>query len=172
MDTGPATHPGATAGCKDVLDDYTWSYLPPLSSAYTSVFLSNPFLQFLDVSDTGLTCSGLFYLLFEIANCDPLLEPPGLKFLKQLRFGPPSDHVPGLIASPWLPTISDALAEVHANCHALELCSLRSAEHAGDGNPPDAAVDAICEHWKALAATNSCSQTEAHGRRERVLRTR
>lgn len=164
----------AHAGCTSIVDDYTWEHLPPLFSVYAAVLLANLALEYFDVSSTGLTTNGLFFLLLEAANCDPLIAPHGLKCLRQLRLGPPADvspHAPP--AAQWLPSIGDALAEVHANCPALELCCLVSHTSCHiTGTSSQEELIELRQQWQALDDGHSCAVIREKGLHQTVLRTR
>lgn len=159
------------AGCDGVVDDYTWTLLPPLNSTYTAVFLSNPFLEHLDVSNTNLTGAGLAFLLIELAHCDPVLDPPGHKFIKQVCIGPPAPRSADTV---WHEALPEALHVLQENCPALELCCLVTV-HTPDeleAQQPAASLELISDRWKISGDGATVSNALLHGKHAVVLRTK
>ena len=154
-------------------DDYTWQHLPPLLSSFTSTLLANPWLQFLDVSNTSLTNNGVFCLLLEVSHCDPRRANAGMPHLKQLRCGPPADQpAPG--HPQWLASVADALQEAAQNCPMLESISLvsrQAANTAGDQLSFDQSAISICTQWQ-LQEGRTVEHNMLGGQHEAVLCTK
>lgn len=135
------------AGCQSVVDDPTWHAGLILHSAFAALLLSNPWLERLDISRTGLTNAGLFYLLLEIAHCDPE-QVGGHRQLVQLAIGPPApcaldlerlvlvDRQPSQPPVAWCPSLADAVTELVAGALSLQVLCLSDV-------PPDDCASAV-----------------------------
>lgn len=118
------------------------------------MFLANPHLQYIDVSRTQLSNHGVFYVVLELSLCDPLLNPTGLKQLKQLVLGPPMDCM--RCAEPhqsnagvYISSVDDALAELYFQSPALQLISLLLP---ADGQCDEHMTDLVDTHATMRAA--------------------
>lgn len=117
------------AGCSSVQDDPAWGHRPLLTSQFAALFLANPHLQYVDMSNSGLTNNGIFFVLLEMSLCDPLLSPSGLKHLKQVIVGPPVGHTEQIKLDQgnndvYVSSISEAIAELYFQSPALQLIAL------------------------------------------------
>lgn len=147
---GVPEHTGTSAGCASIGDDPFWQSQLLHYSTYFTMLLANPWLERLDVSRTKLSNAGLFYLLLEIATCDP--ERPGqsgCRHLKQLVIGPPASPQ-NCEAAPWRPFLAPAIADLVHRVPTLAvvvLCGIQeedipAAGFPGSSLPPEPAEGA------------------------------
>jgi hypothetical protein len=122
------------------------------------MFLANPYLEYLDITETGLTNHGLFYLLLELAYSDPLQKPSGPKHLRQLAIGPPADshdyvNGEGQLHG-YVSTVFDALADVHNQSPSLRLVSLVNSLHSRSA----ISTVSLRDFWTKLDPHNTVEQ--------------
>lgn len=144
-----------------------------MTSQYSALFLANPFLEYIDLSHTGLTNNGMFYLILELSYCDPSGSPYGHKCLKQVVLGPP--FKPSGTAScqePFMKTALSALQELYLQSPVLELVCLI---HPGGPtvSPMLEAAHNMCHAlWAGLDESNQATDSLYQGNPCSVLRTR
>ena len=154
-------------------DDPGWGRDTLLTSQYSALFLANPFLEYVDLSHTGLTNSGIFFLILELSYCDPSVSPHGLKCLKQVALGPP--FKPSGTAGyrePFMKTSLSTLQELYLQSPVLELVCLI---HAGSSSesPVLQATRSMCHDlWVGFDENNHASDSLYYGKPCTVLRTR
>eukprot|EP00892_Ulva_mutabilis_P000673 jgi/Ulvmu1/10606/UM065_0062.1 len=150
------------AGCSSVQDDPTWGSQPLLTSQYAAVLLANPHLEYVDISRTRLSNHGVFYFLLELSLCDPVLNPSGLKHLKQLLIGPPVESTlhgqsDEQNCEVYAPSLSEALTELYFQSPALQLVALllpANGQHVEHRNGPLATHTAMRQSWRKLNEDN------------------
>lgn len=152
-------------GCKSVRDDDAWGHRPLLTSQFAALFLANPHLQYLDMSRTGLSNNGIFFFLLELSLCDPLVTPSGLNNLKQVVVGPPTDSMDqASLASnsgTYIPSISDALAELYFQSPALQLVALllSTDTQSAAAHENQRSDQALIDAWRLLNEDNMSGRT-------------
>lgn len=153
-------------------DDPSWSSGALLASQYTALFLANPYLQYIDLSYTGLTNSGIFYLLLELSYCEPLPSHCGLQCLKQLVLGPPFKRSgTASCREPFMKTAISPLQEVYLQCPALELICLVHPRAPALSDTEE--VYSICHRlWMSLDDDHRVANSHYQGMQCSVLRTR
>jgi hypothetical protein len=156
-----------------VKDDPGWGRDTLLTSQYAALLLANPFLEYIDLSHTGLTNKGIFYLILELSYCDPSVSPYGHKCLKQVVLGPPfKPRGTSSSQAPFMKTALAALQELYLQSPVLELVCLI---HPGAPEPTQmlhAAQDMCHEIWVSLDENNQVANSLCKGNPCSVLRTR
>jgi hypothetical protein len=151
-----------------VTDDPGWGRDAAFTSQYAALFRANPFLEYIDLSHTGLTNEGLFYLILDLSSCDPFSFLYGHKCLKQLVLGPPfNPNCRFRSREPFMKTTLAVVPDIYLQIPALELVCLI--------HPSALAVsecDTCCDTWLRLDGYNHASDYMYEGSFCSVLGTR
>jgi hypothetical protein len=160
------------AGDHGVTDDPGWGEDTLLTSQYSALLLANPFLQYIDVTNTRLTNNGIFYLILELAYSDPSQSPCGHKHLKQCCIGPPCQ--PAIREAgheAYAQTALEALEELFLQCPAFQLVCLMHPPGTC-GAAAGQTHERVSGLWKGLDGKNSANEALYLGESCSVLRTR
>jgi hypothetical protein len=156
-----------------VKDDPCWGRDTLLTSQYAALFLANPFLEHIDLSYTGLTNNGIFYLVLELSYCDPPVSPYGHKCLKQLALGPPfKPNGTPACREAFMKTALSTLQELYLQSPVLELISLFHPDASAASGVLASARNMCHNLWLGLDENNQVSDSLDQGKPCSVLRTR
>ena len=153
-------------------DDPGWGRDTLLTSQYSALFLANPFLEYIDLSNTGLTNNGIFHLILELSYCDPSVSPYGHKCLKQVVLGPPFEASGRAgYQEPFMKTSLSTLQELYLQSPVLELVCL--IHPVPLESPMLQATRNLCRAmWAGFDENNQVSDSLYQGKPCSLLRTR